>query len=211
MAATLDVHVRTIAKWEAAAPPTVNPFLKFIWVSITRHSSRLYKYGSVLLPKAYLSDVRKSPCERSVYVGSEAVVLTMSEETKRTWGMFRHAEGMSVAAFMGKTESSMMADNYTEMAEICKMGDRSRVVSFLTSEAPLGSTPPLWRAHLMYSPFPEILDMFSIPISKETFHGSDKHFQIIRAPEIVNVLMLQALTTQEIGRLIGINAIKKSA
>lgn len=188
MAATLGVHVRTITKWEATEPPFVNPFLKFLWVSATRYSNRLYLYGQALLPKSYLDEVRNSPYERSLYIGPEAVVLAMSKETKRTWGTFRYAEGMSVAAFSGKTEARMLAENYALMAEIIENGDSTRVVNFLTAEAPLGSTPPLWRSHFMHAPFPEVFDMLSVPISEAEYTSAKPKFRILSRGEYVDSL-----------------------
>lgn len=189
MAATLGVHVRTITKWEATEPPSLNPFLKFLWVSATRYSRHLYLYGQALLPRSYLEEVRSSPYERSLYIGPEAVVLAMSEETKRTWGTFRYAEGMSVAAFSGKTEAKMLAENYSVMAEIIETGDITRVVNFFTAEAPLGSTPPLWRSHFMHAPFPEVFDMLSIPISEAEYVSAKPKFRIISGAKYFDSLM----------------------
>lgn len=189
MAATVGVHVRTITRWEAVEPPNLNPFMKFIWASATRYSNRLYTYGRVLLPESYLDEVRNSPYERSLYIGPEAVVLAMSEETKRTWGMFRYAEGMSVAAFSGKTEAKMLAENYDIMADIIRTGDITRVVNFLTAEAPLGSTPPLWRSHFMHAPFPEVFDMRSVPISESDYISAKNRFQILSAAEYFDAIM----------------------
>jgi transcriptional regulator with XRE-family HTH domain len=189
MAVTLGVNVRTITKWEAVEPPDLNPFLKFIWASTTRYSDRLYRYGCALLPECYLNDVRRSPYERSLFIGPEAVVLAMSEETKRMWGTFRYAEGMSVAAFSGKNEAMMLAENYEAMGEIITTGDFTRVVNFLTKEAPLGSTPPLWRSHFMHAPFPEVFDMLSIPISEEEYAAATHRFRIISGTEYLDNLV----------------------
>lgn len=188
MAATLGVHLRTITKWEAVEPPDLNPFLKFIWVSTTRYSNRLYRYGSVLLPKSYLESVRNSQFERALYIGPEAVVLAMSEETRRTWGTFRYAEGMSVAAFTGRESARMLAEHYDVMADIIRTGDLTRVVNFLTAEAPLGSTPPLWRSHFMHAPFPEVYDMTSIAISEEEFVEAKSKFRILSGGEYFGAL-----------------------
>lgn len=189
LALRLGVHLRTITKWESVEPPNLNPFLKFVWSSTTRYSNRLYQYGCVLLPDSYLQSVRTSPYERSLYIGPEAVVLAMSEETKRTWGTFRYAEGMSVAAFSGKNEAQMLAENYAVMEDIIKTGDITRVVNFLTSEAPLGSTPPLWRSHFMHAPFPEIFDMISIPISEADYTTAKNRFRILSAAEYFDTFM----------------------
>lgn len=187
MAATLEVDVRTIARWEAARPPNSNPFLNFVWVSATRYANRLYRYANALLPPDYIRGVRNSPYERSVYIGPEAVVLAMSEETRRTWGIFRHAEGMSVAAFSSKPERAMLAENYAVMHEICSKGDRTRLVNFVTSDAPRGSLPPLWRRHVMHAPFPEVFDMTSVPISEAEFAGTEPKFWISAARETYEV------------------------
>lgn len=189
MAATLGVNVRTIAKWEAVEPPNLNPFMKFIWASTTRYSNRLYRYGCALLPERYLTEVRNSPFERSLYIGPEAVVLAMSEETKRTWGTFRYAEGMSVAAFSGKNESKMLAENYEAMADIVRNGDMTRVVNFLTKEAPLGSKPPHWRSHFMHAPFPEVFDMMSVPIGEEDYITAKHRFRILSRTEYLDTLV----------------------
>ncbi len=186
MAATLGVNVRTITKWEAVEPPNLNPFLKFIWASTTRYSNRLYRYGCALIPESYLTEVRNSAYERSLYIGPEAVVLAMSEETKRMWGTFRYAEGMSVAAFSGKNEATMLAENYKAMADIVRNGDVTRVVNFLTKEAPLGSTPPLWRSHFMHAPFPEVFDMMSVPIAEEYYVTAKHRFQILSGTEYLD-------------------------
>lgn len=204
MAAALGVHVRTITRWEAVEPPILNPFLKFIWVSVTRYSNRLYDYGRILLPASYLSEVRNSPYERSVYIGPEAVVLAMSHETKRTWGTFRYAEGMSVAAFSGRAERKILADNYEAMAEIALTGDSTRIVYFVTSEAPPGSIPPLYRAHFMYAPFPHVFDMLSTPISEETYLATKSRPLILNAPEYSKLLMSGNMDGCRIGQQLGV-------
>lgn len=173
MAAALRVNLRTIKRWEAAEPPNINPFMKFVWLSVSRYAVRLYRYGKAVLPASYLNEVRASPFERSVYIGPEAVVLAMSDETRRTWGVFRHAEGLSVSAFSSKPERALLAEHYSVMKEICSAGDQTRLVHFVTSEAPLGSTPPLWRLHVMQARFPEIFDMMSVPITEGDYAAAN--------------------------------------
>lgn len=183
MAATLGVNVRTIARWEAMESPNTNPFFKFVWLSTSRYSNRLCRYARALLPAGYIEDVRRSPYERSVYIGPEAVVLAMSDETKKSWGVFRYAEGMSVVAISAPSIRTLMADNYAVMDEICMRGDSSQIVNFVTAEAPKGSTPPLWRQHAMHAPFPGIFDMQSTPISESTFLSTAPKFWISAALE----------------------------
>lgn len=186
MAMTLGVDLRTIGRWEAVEPPTMNPFMKFVWVSTSRYGNRLYRYANVLLPPAYLQEVRASPYERSVYVGPEAIVLAMSEETRRTWGMFRYAEGMSVAAFSSKPERAILAENYAAMAEICQAGDSSRIIKLATSDAPRGATPPLWRMHFMHAPFPFVFDMRSLPITQAEYEAMVPKLEIFDARETLS-------------------------
>lgn len=181
MAATLGVSVRTIARWETVEPPDTNPFIKFFWLSASRYSNRLYRYAHALLPADYVDAIRQSPFERSVYIGPEAVVLGMSDVTRQTWGMFRHAEGMSVVAFSAEGMRSLMADNFNKMEEICAVGDVTRTVNFVTSDAPRGSTPPLWRKHTAHAPFPGVFDMRSVPISEAEFLATSPKFWVADA------------------------------
>lgn len=178
MAAHLGVNVSTISKWERAHIPELNPFLRSLWATVSRYSSHLYRYAHAVLPPEYIAAVRADAHERSLYIGPEAVVLAMSAETKRTWGLYRHHEGISAAAFMDADSKRMMAAFYHEMDEICRTLDTSRVVNFVTKDAPLGSTPPLWRIHHMRIVYPEVFDMVSYPITREQYLETEPKFWI---------------------------------
>lgn len=178
MAAQLGVSVSTISKWERAYVPELNPFLRTVWATISRYSSRLYRYMHALLPPQYIASVRADPDERSLYIGPEAVVLAMSGQTKKMWGVYRYHEGISSAAFMDGDSKKMMAAYYGVMNEICLTHDTSRVIHFVTENAPLGSTPPLWRIHHMRIVYPEVFDMVSYPITREQYLEAEPKFWI---------------------------------
>lgn len=178
MAAQLGVSVSTISKWERAHVPELNPFLRTVWATISRYSSRLHRYAHVVLPPQYIAQVRADTKERSLYIGPEAVIIAMSEQTKRNWGIYRYHEGLSAAAFMDKDTKTMMAAFHEVLNEICDLHDTSRLVNFVTKDAPLGSLPPTWRIHHMRIIYPQVFDMVSHPISQEQYLKTEPKFWI---------------------------------
>lgn len=169
MAAALNVSSKTISRWESAPVPDLNPFLAAVWSTVSRYSSHLYRYAHAALPEELIGSVRSDPVERSLLIGPEAVVLAMSEATKRNWGVYRYYEGISVAAFMTAEMKARLSHWYDEMRIVHDTGDRSRVFNMLTADAPLGSTPPLWRRHEMRIACPLVYDLTSFPITEQEF------------------------------------------
>lgn len=197
MAAQLGVSVSTISKWERAYVPELNPFLRTVWATISRYSSRLYRYMHALLPPQYIASVRADTAERSLYIGPEAVVLAMSVQTKKLWGVYRYHEGISAAAFMDADSKKMMAAFYDVMNEICLTHDTSRVINFVTKDAPFGSTPPLWRIHHMRIVYPEVFDMVSYPITQEQYLTTEPKFWVSMEPRKEWPLAFTSLKTVE--------------
>lgn len=169
LAATLNVSVRTISRWERASIPDLNPFLSVVWATATRHSAHLYKYAHALLPPELLQSVQSDLRERSILIGPEAVVVAMSPATKMNWGIYSYFEGISVAAFMDKDLKALLARHYDEIRAISHAGNSSRLVHIVTKNAPPGSVPPLWRKHLMRIIYPLVHETVSHRITEKEY------------------------------------------
>ena len=173
MAAALGVSVKTLSRWESANISEMNPFLSLVWASVSRYSSRLYRYGKAAIPANLIEAVRADSRERSLLIGPEAVVLVMSDATKRNWGFYRYYEGLSVAAFMNSDTKQMYANSYDLMRNNSHDINGAVVFNMVTKDAPLGSTPPLWRRHKMQLAYPLVYDLISQPITKEEYLNTE--------------------------------------
>lgn len=174
MAAALGVSVKTLSRWEGANVSEMNPFLSLVWASVSRYSSRLYRYAKAVIPADFIASVRADSRERSLLVGPEAVVLVMSDATKRNWGVYRYYEGLSVAAFMSPETKQMHANSYDLMRANSDDVKSTVVFNMITKDAPLGSTPPLWRRHRMKLVYPLVYDLVSKPISEDEYLSTEQ-------------------------------------
>ena len=176
MAASLGVSIRTISRWERAHVPATNPFHALVWSTVNRYSAHLCRYATALLPSDLIDDVRWDQRERSLLVGPQAVVLAMSEGTRRNWGVYRFFEGISVAGFMKPEMKTMLAGYYDAIRDVTVPGGSAAAIHLVTKDAPAGSTPPLWRKHTISAVYPLVLDMVSHPITEQEFHETTPKF-----------------------------------
>lgn len=188
MAAALKVSAKTISRWERASVPDLNPFLSSVWSTASRYSAHLYRYAHAALPAPLIRSVRNSAQERSLLIGPEAIVLAMSEETKKNWGLYRYYEGLSIAAFMSRETKAQLAQWYDEMKHINVTGDVSRVVHMITDHAPLGSKPPLWRRHAMRMAHPLVYDLVSWPIPEAEFTAATQKIWVSHAEPLAEAV-----------------------
>jgi len=184
MAVALGVSTKTISRWERAYVPETNPFQALLWAAVNRHSAHLCQYATALLPSDLIDSVRWDERERSLLVGPQAVVLAMSNGTRRHWGVYRFLEGISVAGFMNAEMKASLAGYYDTIRDVTVAGGATQAVHLVTKDAPAGSTPPLWRKHKLTAVYPYVLDMVSHAISEQEYLETTPKLWLEEAAEI---------------------------